>query len=94
MKTINKIIKVLFLPFKLIFLGLIYLYKFLISPIIPHCCRFTPTCSEYMIIAVKRFGCIKGFILGIKRICRCTPKSQGGFDPVPVNMKGDVKWLL
>lgn len=45
-------------------------------------CRFTPTCSEYMYDAVKKHGAAKGVVLGIKRLARCTPLSQGGYDPV------------
>ncbi len=47
-------------------------------------CRYTPTCSEYMIIAIERFGVIKGGILGIKRIMRCNPWGGSGIDLVPV----------
>ena len=46
-------------------------------------CRFTPTCSEYMIEALKKYGTIKGLHLGIKRILRCHPKGKCGYDPVP-----------
>ena len=46
-------------------------------------CRFTPTCSEYMIEALKKYGTIKGLHLGIKRILRCHPKGKYGYDPVP-----------
>lgn len=46
-------------------------------------CRYTPTCSEYMIIAIDRFGIIKGLFLGIKRILRCNPWGGFGYDPVP-----------
>ena len=46
-------------------------------------CRFTPTCSEYMITAIERFGVIKGGYLGIRRIIRCRPLGKYGFDPVP-----------
>ena len=73
----------------------IYLYKFLISPLLPHVCRFTPTCSNYAIEAIKQFGVIKGGILGIKRICRCTPNNKKyGYDPLPINIKGESKWLF
>ncbi|MBE6148625.1 MAG: membrane protein insertion efficiency factor YidD [Firmicutes bacterium] len=47
-------------------------------------CRFTPTCSEYMIEAISKFGIIKGIKLGIKRIKRCRPFGDYGYDPVPL----------
>lgn len=46
-------------------------------------CRYSPTCSDYMIGSVERFGAVKGFWFGLKRISRCHPFSKGGFDPVP-----------
>ena len=45
-------------------------------------CKFYPTCSEYMKQAIIKYGALKGFFLGIKRICRCNPFSKGGYDPV------------
>ncbi|MCK5243131.1 membrane protein insertion efficiency factor YidD [bacterium] len=59
------------------------LYKKYISAFLPPACRFVPTCSEYTAIAVERYGIIKGFGLGVKRILRCHPWSPGGYDPVP-----------
>ncbi len=47
-------------------------------------CRYSPTCSDYMIGSINRFGVFKGLYLGTKRILRCHPFSKGGFDPVPV----------
>ena len=46
-------------------------------------CRFTPTCSEYAIIALKKYGFFKGWFLAIKRIIRCNPFGGDGYDPVP-----------
>lgn len=57
-------------------------YKYAISPLLPPSCRFTPTCSEYAIEAVARYGFWKGMVLGLKRLSRCHPFSEGGYDPV------------
>ena len=54
-------------------------------------CRFIPTCSEYMIIALERFGTIDGLKLGIKRILRCHPNGKSGIDLVPENKKKALK---
>ena len=64
-------------------------YKFLISPLLGHSCRFLPTCSEYSIEALKKFGLIKGTIVSIKRILSCHPWGKGGFDPIEKQIKGD-----
>ncbi|WP_251198284.1 membrane protein insertion efficiency factor YidD [Anaerotardibacter muris] len=70
------------LPTKLAVLCIKF-YRFALSPILPPSCRFTPTCSEYSIIALKRFGFIKGAYLSIRRIARCHPGGDYGYDPVP-----------
>lgn len=88
------IIKVIEFPFKCVAYLLIYFYKFVISPFLPKTCRFTPSCSTYAILAIKEFGFVKGSILAFKRILRCNPKSRCGLDPVPSNIKGDIKWLI
>ena len=62
---------------------LIRFYQICISPLFPPTCRFTPTCSTYFIQAVEKYGVFKGSYLGIKRILRCHPWSEGGYDPVP-----------
>jgi uncharacterized protein len=58
-------------------------YKLLISPILPPSCRFSPTCSEYSLEAIEKYGALKGFWLTIKRVIRCNPWNPGGYDPVP-----------
>ena len=62
---------------------IIKIYQKFISPLFPRICRFYPTCSSYMYQAIQRFGMIKGVFLGIKRILRCNPFNDGGYDPVP-----------
>lgn len=62
---------------------LVKIYQLIISPILPQSCRYTPTCSTYMIEAIKIWGPIRGTWLGIKRISRCNPWGGCGHDPVP-----------
>lgn len=57
-------------------------YKRLISPLLPSACRYYPTCSEYMLQAVEKYGTFHGVWLGFKRLLRCHPFHEGGFDPV------------
>ena len=66
-----------------IFIGLIKGYRFFVSPLKGPCCRFVPTCSEYALVAVKKYGALKGSYLAVKRICKCHPFHRGGYDPVP-----------
>ena len=61
---------------------LLKFYKRLISPLLPSACRYYPTCSEYMLESVERYGALKGVWLGLKRLARCHPFHEGGFDPV------------
>ncbi len=58
-------------------------YQLFISPLLGSNCRFQPTCSEYAYDSVKEHGLIKGFVLSAKRIGKCHPWHDGGFDPVP-----------
>ncbi len=67
---------------KFLVLSFLQLYKTMISPFLPPACRFTPSCSEYTMQAVEKYGAIKGTWLGVKRILRCQPFCKGGFDPV------------
>ncbi|MFP7493971.1 membrane protein insertion efficiency factor YidD [Terribacillus saccharophilus] len=66
-----------------VFLALIRFYRRFISPVTPPSCRFYPTCSQYGLEAIKRYGAWKGGWLTIKRISKCHPFHRGGFDPVP-----------
>ena len=68
---------------KKILLKLVRFYQVAISPMKPPSCRFYPTCSQYGLEAIERFGPLKGTWLTIKRISKCHPLHAGGFDPVP-----------
>lgn len=68
---------------KKVFIALIRFYQMVISPLKPPSCRFYPTCSQYGLEAIQRFGALKGGWLTIKRILKCQPFHPGGFDPVP-----------
>ena len=68
---------------KKILLALIKFYKAAISPYLPDACRFTPTCSEYAMQAIEKYGALKGGFMAFKRILRCNPFCKGGYDPVP-----------
>ncbi|HCI15824.1 MAG: membrane protein insertion efficiency factor YidD [Candidatus Marinimicrobia bacterium] len=61
----------------------IKIYQWLLSPLFPNSCRYTPTCSHYSIEAIDEWGPFKGLWLGIKRVSRCHPWGDSGFDPVP-----------
>lgn len=76
MNTLNKLIS---FPLLIIVRG----YQLLISPLFPPSCRYTPTCSAYMFEAIKIWGPFRGLWIGIKRIYRCKPGGNHGFDPVP-----------
>lgn len=68
---------------RLAFINLIKFYQKHISPKKPPVCRFVPTCSNYAIEAIERFGVIKGVAIFVVRIARCNPLFKGGYDPVP-----------
>lgn len=61
---------------------LILFYQKYISPLKKPCCRFYPTCSQYALEAVEKYGVLKGSFLALKRILRCNPFCKGGFDPL------------
>ncbi len=71
---------VLKLPGKML-IGLVRLYQVTLSPLLGPTCRFHPSCSQYMIEAVEKYGVFAGGWKGIKRICRCHPFHPGGYDP-------------
>lgn len=64
-----------------VLIGGVRFYQVLIRPMLPPMCRFTPSCSEYFIAAVKKYGPLKGACKGVWRICRCHPGNPGGYDP-------------
>lgn len=68
---------------KKILMALIRFYRRSISPNTPPSCKYIPTCSEYALTAVERFGACRGSLLALWRILRCNPFSRGGYDPVP-----------
>ncbi|MGH7754015.1 MAG: membrane protein insertion efficiency factor YidD [Gemmatimonadales bacterium] len=63
--------------------GLIRGYQRVVSPALPRSCRFAPSCSQYTLEAVSRYGVVRGGWLGLRRVARCHPFHPGGFDPVP-----------
>ena len=75
----SQIKKILSFPF----IALIRIYQVVISPLLGPKCRFTPTCSAYTLIAIKKYGPLKGIWLGLKRISKCHPWGGHGHDPVP-----------
>jgi len=71
MKTIN-----------ILLISFIKFYQKAVSPFLPPSCIYTPTCSQYAIQAVSRYGALKGSFMAVRRLLRCTPFHRGGFDPV------------
>ena len=74
---------------KRLLIRLVRFYQKGISPLKPPCCKYIPTCSQYAVEALERFGALKGTALAVWRILRCNPFSQGGYDPVPEKKKKD-----
>jgi putative membrane protein insertion efficiency factor len=64
-----------------VLIGFVRGYQVLLRPILPAVCRFEPSCSEYFILAVRKYGPLRGACKGAWRICRCNPFCQGGYDP-------------
>lgn len=78
-------------PVVLLLRGLIRGYQLLISPILPASCRFMPSCSAYAMEAVAKHGAVTGSWLAAKRVCRCHPWNDGGYDPVPESKGPELK---
>ncbi len=72
---------------KKIFQAPVRLYQKVLSPLLPARCRFTPTCSQYCILAIEEWGVVRGLALSLWRILRCNPWGKGGYDPVPRRKK-------
>jgi putative membrane protein insertion efficiency factor len=72
-------------PMKSVALRFLRLYKRWVSPVFPPSCRYVPTCSEYAIEAVERYGTLRGGLLSAWRVLRCHPLAKGGYDPVVSN---------
>jgi uncharacterized protein len=66
-------------------------YKWLVSPLLPPACRYVPSCSEYAIEAVERFGALRGMAMSFWRLCRCHPFVKGGYDPVAGSHISEVR---
>ncbi len=62
---------------------LVIAYRRLVSPVLPQACRFHPSCSEYALVALRRYGPLRGSWLAARRLARCHPFHEGGIDPVP-----------
>lgn len=87
MEYLRKFMEAVFTTWEIILISLVKVYQFTISPLIGPKCRFYPSCSEYCIEAIHEHGAIKGIGLAFKRLIRCHPLCDGGFDPVPPNKK-------
>lgn len=68
---------------KRVLLALVRFYRAAVSPYRNPCCRFSPTCSQYALEALEKYGALKGGWLAFRRILRCNPFHKGGYDPVP-----------
>lgn len=68
---------------KIVALSFIRLYQLTVSKVLPPSCRYYPSCSQYTINAIEKYGVIRGGWLGTRRILRCHPFHPGGYDPVP-----------
>jgi putative membrane protein insertion efficiency factor len=62
-------------------IGIVWFYRLCLRPVLPAVCRFEPSCSEYFLLAVRKYGPVRGACKGVGRICRCNPWNRGGYDP-------------
>jgi putative membrane protein insertion efficiency factor len=69
--------------FRFVLLTLIRFYQRAISPYLPKGCRYSPSCSQYSIDAISKYGAAKGSVMAVKRVCSCHPWGGHGYDPVP-----------
>lgn len=67
---------------KKVLIGIINFYRRFVSPLKRPCCRFYPSCSQYALTAIERYGAVRGGFMAVKRIIRCNPFCKGGYDPV------------
>ena len=74
-----------------VLIGLLRVYRLVISPLFPPCCRYYPSCSAYALQAIRRHGPIRGGWLALKRVARCHPWAPGGHDPVPDHADGSSR---
>lgn len=93
MTWLRVVLEAMLYPIRALIFVLIWIYKLVLSPMLPRNCRFYPTCSTYMLIAIREWGVIRGVGLGLARICRCRPHGKCGEDFVPLNIKGELKWI-
>ncbi len=76
---------------KFCLIKLIILYQYTLSALIGRQCRFEPSCSQYTKEAIELHGSLGGLILGVRRVCKCHPWHQGGYDPVPNSSTNDYR---
>ena len=78
---IGKLPRAVSLALQLVLIGCVRFYQCVMRPMLPAVCRFEPSCSEYFIAAVHKYGPLRGACKGVGRICRCNPWNPGGIDP-------------
>ncbi|MCI6859649.1 MAG: membrane protein insertion efficiency factor YidD [Clostridia bacterium] len=86
-------LRVITFPISLICVLFIYLYRLILSPLIGNGCAFLPSCSRYGISAYLKFDFFRATRLTVKRLFRCNPTCKGEIDFLPLNLKGDYKWI-